>query len=305
MNEAVKLQVLICTYGAEGIDRVAKGKHPVVNGVEYIVSWQASDCVQIPHALLRGDFRIYRTDTLGLSKNRNNSLSKATAPIILISDDDVDYTAEGLRLVMDSFAENSGIDIITFEYVSKSHKKFYPGRQFSLDIPEKGYFITSFEIALKRDAIVGKIWFNESFGIGAQFPSGEEDVFLKDCLDAGLKGIFLPSVIARHDGTTTSMRNLMQASRPLTKGAVFRRLHPKSWIPRMIVHALREIPLWRKGLVPSPFSYCLNWIRGAKIAKRQGIYPTPDYGYSLSDQPLEPDYGNDAAKHGDSSHQPH
>lgn len=277
MGEDIKLQVLICTYGADGIDRVALGKHPKTDGVEYLVSWQASEGVAVPDAIQREDFKIYRTNTKGLSKNRNHALSKATAPLLLISDDDVDYTPEGLNAVMDSFGQNPGMDILTFKYDSSASSKQYPSRTFTLDFPPKGYFTSSIEMAFRRDALQGKIWFNESFGIGATFPSGEEDIFIKDCLNSGLKGRFLPCIIARHDEETTSGRNLKLPSRPQTKGAVFLHLHPKDWFLRMIRHAIKEIPQWRKGNVPSPLSYCLNWMKGVRMAKKVKVFPTPDY----------------------------
>lgn len=275
--DEIQLQVLICTFGRDGIERVASGKHPEVAGVQYLVSWQASNGIDVPEALLRHDFTIHRTDTTGLSKNRNNALAHATAPLLLISDDDVDYTAEGLTTVISSFQKFPDIDIFTFKYTSKTHQKYYPNIQFAIDKPPKGYFVTSFEIALKRNSIVGQVWFNENFGIGALFPSGEEDVFIKDCLDKGMKGLFIPITIARHDGPTTSEKNLMLASRPQTKGAVFNRLHTYSWPLRMMAHALREIPLWREGRVPFPLNYCINWIKGSLLARRMKVFPTPDY----------------------------
>ena len=91
-----------------------------------------------------------------------------------------------------------------------------------------------------------------------------------------LKGLFLPLTIARHDEPTTSERNLMLPSRPQTKGAVFTRLHPYSWPLRMIAHALREIPLWRKGVAPNPLSYCRNWIKGVAKAKKHGVFNVHD-----------------------------
>lgn len=271
------LQVLICTYGSDGIERVASAVHPEVEGIEYLVSWQTDGEYEVPTALERPDFHILRSTTKGLAVNRNIALSKATAPLLLISDDDVDYTEEGLRAVVDAFHRHMSIDIVTFRYTSASHTKHYPSSTFNLGSPEKGYFVTSFEIALRREAVQGKIWFNENFGIGAAFPSGEEEIFICDCLASGLKGIFEPITIARHDGTTTSDRNLMLASRPQTKGAVFLRLHPRDWPFRLAIHALREIPLWRKGLVPSPLSYCRNWLKGVARARRQKVFPTPDY----------------------------
>lgn len=272
----IELQVMICTYGADGIGRVARASHPRVEGVEYLVSWQTDSQCPLPEELNRPDFKIITSKTRGLSANRNIALSNASAPILLISDDDVDYTAEGLMAVVDAFHSHEDMDIIAFRYESASHDKQYPAEQCSLSAPEKGYFLTSFELAMRRKAVQGKIWFNENFGIGAPFPSGEEDLFLHDCLDAGLKGIFLPLTVARHDGSTTSDRNLMLPSRPQTKGAVFLRLHPRQWPLRMIIHTLREFPLWRKGLVPTPLSYCYNWLKGVRMARRMKVFPTPD-----------------------------
>ena len=271
-DREIVLQVLICTYGQDGIKRVALSAHPEVNGIQYLVSWQTDGDTAVPKELDRPDFSILPSATKGLSVNRNIALSRATAPIVLISDDDVDYTQEGLLAIVDAFMRNSNMDIVTFRYTSSSHAKYYPSAPCDLSTPEKGYFVTSFEIAFRRESVQGKIWFNENFGIGAAFPSGEEDIFLRDCLDAGLKGIYLPITIARHDGTTTSERNLMLASRPQTKGAVFLRLHPHSWPLRMVAHALREIPLWRKGITPSPISYCKNWIKGVITAKKSKVF---------------------------------
>lgn len=279
-EEAIKLQVLICTYGREGLQRIAAASHPRVAGVEYIVCIQENpikDEYPAPKKLERPDFKHFSTLTKGLAVNRNIALSRATAPLLLISDDDADYTPEGLNTVIDAFRDNPQADIIAFEYTSSSLQKHYPTASFSLAHPPKGYFISSIEIAMRRKAVQGNIWFNENFGVGATFPSGEEDIFLQDCLDNGLNGIFIPQIIVRHDGTTTSERNLMLPSRPQTKGAVFLRLHPKDWPLRMITHAIREYPLWRKCVVPSPFSYCVNWIKGVNKARRLKVFPTSDY----------------------------
>ena len=274
-----ELQVMICTYGKEGLQRVASASHPRLEGVEYLVCFQNADSeeVTLPEKLGREDFKLIITNTKGLSINRNIALSQATAHLLLISDDDADYTEEGLKTVIDSFRENPESDIISFQYDSTTTRKFYPNESVSLVHPPKGYFISSIEIAMRRDSVQGKIWFNENFGIGAKFPSGEEDVFLRDCLNRGLNGIFIPKTIVRHDGTTTSGRNYMLPSRPQTKGALFLHLHPRQWPLRMIAHAIREIPMWRQGYAPSPFSYCFNWVKGAVSANKAHVFPTPDY----------------------------
>lgn len=275
--EKPELEVMICTYGRDGIRRVASAAHPRTKGVRYLVSWQTDGDYAIPKELEREDFRIFTSTTKGLSINRNIALSHATAPILLISDDDADYTREGLSAVVRGFEEHPDADIIAFRFDSASSQKTYPANSFSLDNPEKGYYISSIEIAFRNDSVKGKIRFNEYFGVGALFPSGEEDIFIKDCLNAGLKGIYLPETITRHDGTTTASRNLSSPSRPQTKGAVFLHLYPGSWPLRMLIHAIREIPPWRKGCTPSPISYCKNWLKGVAKAKKLKVFPTQSH----------------------------
>ena len=39
-NEKLRLEVMICTYGLEGIGRLASLEHPRICGVRYLISWQ-------------------------------------------------------------------------------------------------------------------------------------------------------------------------------------------------------------------------------------------------------------------------
>ena len=274
------LQVLICTYGQKGLKRVADSSHPKVDGVEYLVSIQQdadTEDLTIPKALDREDFTLIVHLTKGLSVNRNVAISRATAPLLLFSDDDIDYTEDGLHRVISAFNEHPDADILTFRFDTDVPYKTYPDTPVSLADPPKGYFISSIEMAVRRKSVQGKIWFNENFGIGAMFAFGEEEVFLRDALDAGLSGMYIPSMICRHSGITTAGRNLNLPSRPQTKGALWLRLHPSDWPLRMMTHSLREIPLWLKGVAPSPLSYCLNWLKGVRNAKKKSVFPTPDY----------------------------
>ena len=116
-NQDIRLQVLICTLGGEGIRRVAAACHPQVCQVEYLVSWQLPEGdLPVPEALQRPDFRIIKSDTRGLSRNRNAAIEAASAPLCLISDDDVIYNADNLQGIIRHFDENPEEDILTFRY---------------------------------------------------------------------------------------------------------------------------------------------------------------------------------------------
>lgn len=256
-----KLQVMICTYGREGISRVADAVHPEMADVEYIVGWQLpeGDC-PVPEKLKeRSDFKIFRTNTRGLSKNRNFILTQASSPILLISDDDVDYSESGLATVIESFENNPDIDVITFRYDSKGSPKEYPDFSFSLWSPPKNYYPSSIEISFRRESVQGRVLFNEVFGIGASFPSGEEDLFLHECQKSGLKGLFIPAVICIHEGTTTSERDSADPEFIRTKGAVFSELFPFSWPLRLVTHLIRN---HKKGGGIKSTEYAKAWLKG-------------------------------------------
>ncbi len=261
-NQKIKLQVLICTLGEAGIKRVAAASHPSVEEVEYLVSWQLPERdVPIPEELSkRSDFRIVKNRTRGLSKNRNLALAAASAPICLIADDDLAYEADAFRKIIETFQDNPEIDIATFKYTGTDSKS-YPSETFNLSKPPKGYFITSFEIAFRRDKIIESgIKFNEDFGIGGKFPAGEEDIWIHDMLRYGLRGKFFPTAIARHEGATTGIRLAADPELIRTKGAVFAHTHPWTWPLRMLAHAWRyQFKLGRFSML---LQYCNLWIKG-------------------------------------------
>lgn len=259
-EEKIKLQVLISTYSIEGIERLASTYHPRIEGIEYLVSWQLPDGdSDVPEVLTRPDFRIIKNTTRGLSCNRNISLETATAPVCLLSDDDVDYDEDGLKRVMDIFDENPDLDIAAFEYEGDDNK-IYPMVEMDLKKTVKGYYISSIELAFRRDVVVSSgIRFDERFGVGGRFIGGEEDIWVHGLLKKGLKGKFFPQVIAYHKGTTTGTRLVSTPEYIESKGAVFKLIYPFSWPLRMFVHALKSKKTgWRLGI----HRYCREWISG-------------------------------------------
>lgn len=272
---------MICTFGPEGIRRVASGRHPRLEGVEYLVAWQLPDGdAETPPQLLRPDFRIVKTATRGLSRNRNVALAASTAPLLLVADDDLDYTEEGLRGVMNAFRENPDCDILTFRYGSALDTKKFSETPFPLDNPARGYYVSSFEMAFRSKGIRGKVWFNENFGIGSGlFPCGEEQLFLTECMRKGMKGRYLPLTICRHEGETTTQRAENAEMETAAKGAAMLKMHPATWPMRFAMHLLRQTVAAIKGVpgdgpLPPP-CYAAAWIKGVALAvRRRALRPT-------------------------------
>lgn len=234
-----KLQVLICTWRADGLARVAHMTIPPVKDVEYIVSCQSLP-VRIPSELQRPDIRVCFSDSVGLSKNRNHALSLATAPIVLIADDDLHYTPQGLKRVIDAFDRNPGVDIATFKYAGPD-KRRYPSRECRLRRHLFGtHYPVSFEIAFRRENLIrSRLRFSELAGINAPFlGAGEETLLYIHALGRGLNVRFFPEVIVHHPRRTTGFRGptpkVMRA-----RGAVQRFAHPFTGLPRLLYMAHR------------------------------------------------------------------
>lgn len=259
---------MIATIYPEGIRRVAEMDLPKVEGVSYVVAWQMPGAEPIPETLARrDDVTIVRSDTRGVARNRNIALRAASADIVMLSDDDLRYTRESLRKVIDTFKANPDVDVALFRY--EGGNKVYPDREaeLHLPLPMKGWYVTEFELAFRRDAVQGKAEFDEAFGIGAGYiGAGEVDILLVRLLRGlGLRGRFFPETIARHPAHPTTGERPGQKLCVVRSRGVFRRLYyPWSWPLRILLDAGRD---HRSGRASFPRSL-LGLTQGAVYAIR-------------------------------------
>lgn len=314
----IQLQLQVCTLGLQGLERLARTQRPQVDGVEYLVSCQlpieksaqasANEAAQasanevaaqaiatnqaevlqmaseeLKAFLQRKDVKLHIIHSRGVSKNRNNALSLATAPLSLLSDDDVDYTAEGLQAIIQAFEQAPQADVISFQFWQgekpnqgeqqnqgeKQNQKFYPDKAFHHQHPPKGFYISLIEIAFRTKKVQAHCRFNENFGIGAEhFPSGEEDILLKDMLKAGLNCVYEPICICSHPSLSTGTRRFADPAFLQCKGAIFSYIHPNTWLLRLVKGAITE---GRKKRV-SPWIFLSNTLKGVCLAKRLKVF---------------------------------
>jgi glycosyltransferase involved in cell wall biosynthesis len=267
----IRLQVLICTIGEDGINRVLESTHPRVEGVEYLVSWQQpEESIEIPEQLRnRDDFQICITNSRGICKNRNHAIQCATSPYCLMSDDDVCYQEEELKALISAFEKNSDVDIITVKFQSENYPKEYVDYSFDLKNPPKGYYVTCFEIAFRLASVKDKVRFNENISIGTPvLRCGEEDVFVYDAMRAKLKLRFIPIVVGTHNHSTTGDRDWYEPYFWMVKGAIFRYIHRNSWLPRIVVNAWRASKKSGKPM----FFFLKHAFAGMTYAKKNKVF---------------------------------
>lgn len=242
------LQVLIATHGPEGLSRVGEMDLPKLPCVTYLVAWQMSEGAPSPlPAPLEGrdDIRVLRNPGIGLSQNRNFLFDHATADILLLADNDLRYLPSSLSAIAALFDEDPALDIACFRFSGEASRgKAYPEAPTELSIPlPKGYFFTSFEIAVRRSAF-GTLRFDERLGLGTRLGAGEEEAFMFSALRRGLKAKFFPITICSHPGSTTGSAPTVSAAALRGMGAVIRMQYPSTCVLRIPLKAWR---LARRG----------------------------------------------------------
>ena len=177
-------------------------------------------------------YQIYSTTERGLSRSRNMLLEKSDADICMIADDDVEYRDNYVDTVREAYERHPDADIIVFCF---SHKKDQDTRvRYVEDIRLHMWNISkaaSVEITFRRNAVVkAGLHFNDRIGLGATYPSGEENAFLADALRAGLKIYHVPKTtcLAVEEHALQTQNEDEVEDYLVTKGAAFHCVY-KNW----------------------------------------------------------------------------
>ena len=128
------------------------------------------------------NFDIYSSTERGAANSRNMGIEHITEDIILLCDDDVVYDDGYEQKVIGEFEKNNDADFIVFNLNS-------PNRALKQNTKNKRlhfYNILKYaspRIAFRKDSIErNKINFNNLFGPGAKYTSGEDTLFLVSAL---------------------------------------------------------------------------------------------------------------------------
>lgn len=178
----------------------------------------------------RGRVRMHSFAERGLARSRNRALELARGDLLLLADDDIRYEpgfADGVRA---AFSRHPDAAMITFRFLERPGgppAKRYPpaGRaHHGLSIAS----VSSIEVGLRVRALPLGVRFDERFGLGAPYPSGEEAVFAADLRRAGARLYQEPLPLCSHDGPSSG-HSTWSPETTRAKGAILRRLYPRAW----------------------------------------------------------------------------
>lgn len=233
------LDIAIATHKPDGIKRVAAMNLPHIDGVRYVVSWQSHENAPIPESLNRADVEIHRFDGVGQSHNRNNAFSHCRADIILFGDDDLIYSVEGLKGLIEAFESNPDVDLATFENISPVNP-VYPNQACILSEPlPKGYWVAAYLIAYRKSK-VGDLLCHPMLGLGNKILNGAEDeFFLLSAIRRGYKCMFFPITICEHPQLSTGVKTKLSPSNLRATGCYMAIAYPWTFLLRLPLKALR------------------------------------------------------------------
>ena len=173
--------------------------------------------------------KIYSFNEKGIGLSRNNALMRCNSEICLFADDDVIYSDKAEELILKEFKNNPKADIIIFnvtvtnkkrqEYVIKKRKKIrlYNCLRYS-----------TIRIAAKTASIKKEnVYFSLLFGGGSKYGSGEDSIFLYECIKKGLNVYSSPLVIGTVSHKTSTWFNGYNKKYFYDKGALFCALSKK------------------------------------------------------------------------------
>ncbi|MDO5075155.1 MAG: glycosyltransferase [Bacteroidales bacterium] len=206
------LDVLICTFN-KGIVRIADVLGTPRKEVRYIVSYQYTEeryLELIPREVHeREDVEFHSFKGQGLSYNRNHALELATADWVCFADDDSRLSEDAYEKIADTFAKYPLMDVAFFRASTYTGKllKNYPKDERVIDSFPKDYGISTIEMVFRREAVQGRLRFDERVGLGTPFLTcREEDFWLIDALRAGLNIRYFPYRIVE---TSTMLKRSM------------------------------------------------------------------------------------------------
>lgn len=180
-------------------------------------------------------------DEKGVGLNRNNALMRATGEICLFADDDMVYIKNYTKIIKDAFLQYPNADIIVFNLKEKNPNRYIIEKPHRVGYMNYLRYGTA-RIAIKlRSVRTAGIYFNQCFGGGTEHCHGEDNIFLSDCLKAGLKIYALPITIAELSEERESTWNTGYTKKYLhDQGVLYKTISRRWWKLLCLQDAIRH-----------------------------------------------------------------
>tara|TARA_B100000524_G_scaffold210039_1_gene109841 strand:- start:313 stop:1140 length:828 start_codon:yes stop_codon:yes gene_type:complete len=196
-NLHIDFEILISTQSQTSLDFLV----PMFKGLDFR-AYNLLIINQTPDSedLISGydNVRVINFPEKGLAKSRNLAIQNAIGSVCLFADDDIVYEKDFKEKIMSSHMTRPGSDIITFKMRDFNGNDFRDYPKHKLHDKKSLATANSVVISFKKKAIQNHVFFDTLFGLGSEFSTGDEYVFLRDALDKKKIITFEPIVILNH-----------------------------------------------------------------------------------------------------------
>lgn len=191
-----------------------------------------NQCDRVEKALIDccgNKVQIFSFDERGVGLSRNSAMMRATADIIEFADDDMIFTDSYREDVLREFEAHPEADAILFSVESLNPERpLLKIHKFARVKRREALKYGCARLAIRREKVLyNNIAFSLLFGGGARYGSGEDTLFLQDCLRAGLKIYKSPVKVADVSQEGSSWFHGYTEKYYYDKGSLFAAAMPK------------------------------------------------------------------------------
>lgn len=202
----------------------------------------------------------------GVGKSRNLALLYSSADIILFADDDIDYEDDLESLVIREFERNPSADGFLFNLKSDDKER---APRINSDRKRvntlSGMHYGAPRLALRRDAVLkARVSFSLLFGGGAKYNSGEDSMFVVDCLRKGLRIFTSPEFIGTVHFDSSSWFKGYDEKYFVDKGASYCSISPRLAVAFCFVFLMRHSDFYEKGQFFKKMSLMMKGVKTFK-----------------------------------------
>lgn len=132
--------------------------------------------------------QVFSMSERGVGLSRNTALLHASGDICVFSDEDIVLKEDYEALIQSAYEELPDADMILVNVrVAPARRTYWNEDVHKINRRNYGRY-PAYSITAKRDALLrANVHYSLLFGGGAKYSNGEDSLFLRDCLRAGLK----------------------------------------------------------------------------------------------------------------------
>lgn len=208
--------------------------------------------------------KCYSFKEKGVGLSRNNALLRASADIVLFSDEDIRYKDDYAKIIVSEFEKRPNADMLLFNMdVVENRATYHTDSEKKVTRFNCGRYPT-YSFAIRREKLhKANITFSLLFGGGAKYSNGEDSLFIRECIRKGLKITALPISIGKEEERESTWFKGYNTKFFFDRGVLYKPLYGVFAKPL----ALRFLLVHKKTFFADKKQEVTNWKDAYKLMK--------------------------------------